>query len=135
MKQQEILVLKEVVEKGFGLADMNTIDQYVSEDVIEHQFGRKNGREELKKSIQALALGFSERQYKLIRFSVDGNIVWGHYQFSGVHTGLFFGHQPTGKKVTIDVMDIARIFNNQIVEHWGVPDRFALLMQLGVIAK
>jgi predicted ester cyclase len=41
------------------------------------------------------------------------------------------GREPTGKSVIIDVMDIARIENDQIVEHWGIPDRFSLLMQLG----
>jgi hypothetical protein len=32
----------------------------------------------------------------------------------------------------IDVIDIARFVNGQMVEHWGVPDRFALLLQLGL---
>jgi predicted ester cyclase len=40
------------------------------------------------------------------------------------------GHEPTGKKFSIDVIDIGRIENGKLVEHWGVPDRFALLMQL-----
>jgi hypothetical protein len=29
----------------------------------------------------------------------------------------FMGFEPTGKEVLIDVMDIARIRNNQLVEH------------------
>ena len=43
------------------------------------------------------------------------------------------GHEPTGKTFTIDVMDIARVENDQIVEHWGIPDRFNLMMQLGFL--
>lgn len=37
------------------------------------------------------------------------------------------------KKFSIDVIDIARIENGKIIEHWGIPDRFALLMQLGFL--
>jgi predicted ester cyclase len=43
------------------------------------------------------------------------------------------GYEPTGKEVAIDVMDIARIENDQLVEHLGIPERFALLMQLGFL--
>ncbi|AYB31009.1 ester cyclase [Chryseolinea soli] len=135
MNQKEIEVLRTVVERGFGLADMNTIDRLISEDVVEHQFGRLNGRDELKKSILAIANGFSDRQYELVRFSTDGDVVWGHFKFTATHSGVFFGHQPTNRKVSIDVMDIAKISNGQIVEHWGVPDRFALLVQIGAILK
>ncbi len=133
MNNNKLNVLREVVENGFGMADMDIIDRYVSEDVIEHQFGRANGRDSLKKSITGLALAFSDRKYKLLQQAVKGNRVWGHYQFTGKHTGVFVGHEPTGKMVCIDVMDIVIIKYDQIVEHWGVPDRLALLAQIGAI--
>jgi predicted ester cyclase len=38
----------------------------------------------------------------------------------------------TGRTIDIDVIDIARFVNGMMVEHWGVPDRFALLLQLGL---
>ncbi|MES1220541.1 MAG: ester cyclase [Bacteroidota bacterium] len=41
----------------------------------------------------------------------------------------------TGKNVVIDVIDIARIENGRIAEHWGIPDRFTLLMQLGILQR
>jgi predicted ester cyclase len=39
----------------------------------------------------------------------------------------------SGKPVTIDVIDICRFADGRLVEHWGVPDRFALLHQLGAL--
>jgi predicted ester cyclase len=33
------------------------------------------------------------------------------------------------------VLDVARIVNGQMVEHWGVPDRFAMLAQTGVLNR
>ncbi len=131
MTNNGLNVLREVVEKGFGMADMNVIDKYVCDDYIEHQFGRPNGKEILKMSIIGLSQAFSERKYELIQYAIVDDKVWGHYLFTGVHTGIFYGHQPTGIRVNIHVMDIVTIENNQIIEHWGVPDRLALLMQIG----
>ena len=38
-----------------------------------------------------------------------------------------------GPANTTPVMDICRFADGKLVEHWGVPDRFALLHQLGAL--
>lgn len=135
MENNKLNVVRQVVEKGFGNADLDIIDQFITDDWTEHQFSLKGGKEVLKKAILSLAAAFSNRLYELENYSVNGDVVWVHYKFSAIHTGPFMGHAPTGKKVIIDVMDIARIGGDQIIEHWGIPDRFSLLMQLGVLQK
>lgn len=42
---------------------------------------------------------------------------------------------PNGKPFQITVYDTCRFENGRIVEHWGVPDRFALLAQLGMLPR
>lgn len=133
MEYQKLDVLREIVEQGFGNANLYVIDQLVADDYIEHQFGMRGGKEGLKKAILSLAAAFSDHQYELLHHSVNDDIVWVHYRSTGKHTGKFMGHEPTGKEFSIDVIDIARIESGKLVEHWGVPDRFALLMQLGFL--
>jgi predicted ester cyclase len=41
--------------------------------------------------------------------------------------------QPTGKPIAIDVIDICRYADGKLVEHWGVPDRMAILEQIGAL--
>ena len=41
------------------------------------------------------------------------------------------GVAPTGKTVQIDLIDIVRIADGRIVEHWNVVDQLGLLRQLG----
>jgi predicted SnoaL-like aldol condensation-catalyzing enzyme len=36
--------------------------------------------------------------------------------------------------VTLDIMDVCRFRDGLIVEHWGVPDRFSQMQQLGLLA-
>lgn len=50
------------------------------------------------------------------------------HQFTGTHTGPFIG-PATGNPVHFTVIDVATVRDGRIVEHWGVPDRFAILAQ------
>jgi predicted ester cyclase len=43
------------------------------------------------------------------------------------------GVQPTGKKVTLDIIDFFRIAEGKIVEHWAVIDFMSLMQQLGAL--
>ena len=52
----------------------------------------------------------------------------------GTATGPFFG-PPSGRPVDFTVIDVARIVGGRIVEHWGVPDRFAMLAQTGILDR
>jgi predicted ester cyclase len=52
----------------------------------------------------------------------------------GTNRGGFMG-PPNGKSFEITVIDIARYEDGKIVEHWGVPDRFAVMAQLGLLPK
>ncbi|MGZ3949272.1 MAG: ester cyclase [Flavisolibacter sp.] len=133
MEEENLNVLRQIVEQGFGNADLYVIDQLVADDYVEHQFGMRGGKEGLKKAIISLSNAFSNHEYELIHSLTKDDIVWVHYCSTGEHTGPFIGQQPTGKKFSIDVIDVARIRDGRLVEHWGVPDRFALLMQLGFL--
>jgi predicted ester cyclase len=133
MDNSHLNLLRQVVEEGFGNADLYVIDQIMSDHLVEHQFGLHGGKEGLKKAILSLAEAFSDRNYELVHHAIDRNMVWVHYRYTATHTGPFMGHAPTHKKITIDVMDIAKIEDGKITEHWGVPDRFAVMMQLGFL--
>ena len=62
----------------------------------------------------------------------EGDRVMTYKTFTGTHTGEFQGIPPTGRPVRFDVMDIVRLEDGQIVEHWGLVDQLGLMRQLGV---
>ena len=49
----------------------------------------------------------------------------------GTHLGEFAGLSPTGKDVTVGVIDVIRVEDGQFAEFWGGPDVFDLVRQLG----
>jgi hypothetical protein len=78
MGNNKLQVLTEIVEKGFGNADLEVIDQLITDNWIEHQFNLKGGKEVLKKAILSLAAAFSDRIYTLTNYTVDRDIAWFH---------------------------------------------------------
>ena len=135
MKGENMAIVKILMDEGFGQANLKVVDQYVSERFIEHQFGAKGGRDGLKQLISQLYNGVSDLRYDLIHSVEHEDMVWAHFQATGVHSKPFMGMPPTGRTFVIDVLDIFRIEDGLVVEHWGVPDRFAAMQQIGMFEK
>jgi predicted ester cyclase len=51
----------------------------------------------------------------------------------GTHQGAFMGVPSTGKRVTSTFIDISRIADGKIVEHWNETDMLGMLQQLGLV--
>ena len=64
---------------------------------------------------------------------VDGDKVVTRKTFHGTHKGELMGIAPTGREVAFDVIDIVRVRDNQMVEHWNVVDALSLMTQLGAL--
>jgi len=43
------------------------------------------------------------------------------------------GVPATGKRFAIVAIDVLRLVESKVVEHWGVMDTFGLMQQLGVV--
>jgi predicted ester cyclase len=53
--------------------------------------------------------------------------------WSGTQKGEFMGIPPTGKSVSIGVIDIIRMADGKVMEHWGQMDSMGMMQQLGAI--
>jgi predicted ester cyclase len=52
----------------------------------------------------------------------------------GTHRGQFVG-PPTGRWVEFRAVDIVRVMDGRIVEHWGLVDALAFMRQVGQLAE
>ncbi|WP_447742391.1 ester cyclase [Variovorax boronicumulans] len=62
---------------------------------------------------------------------VDGDVVTTFKTYHGTHQGEVFGIAPTGRKIHFETVDVMRVQDGKITEHWGVANLFSLLQQLG----
>ena len=63
----------------------------------------------------------------------DGDKVATRKTFHGTHQGPLMDIKPTGREVAWDVIDIVRVRDGKMVEHWNVVDTMALMQQLGAV--
>jgi predicted SnoaL-like aldol condensation-catalyzing enzyme len=63
--------------------------------------------------------------------AADGELVTTYKTYHGTHEGTFLGIAPTGRKIHFETVDVMRVHNGKITEHWGVANLFSLIQQLG----
>ncbi len=65
-------------------------------------------------------------------FAADDRVAF-RSTLRGTHQGIFQGIAPTGRRVTGGLIDVVRIEQGKIIEHWGGPDMWDVLQQLGAV--
>jgi len=137
-KPDAVLVLERMFAEGFATGDTAVVDELCHPDLVEHQFGLA-GRgaeaiEHVKAAIRDVHRAIPDFAFALEDYACSGDVAWVRVRVTGTASGPFFG-PPSGRPVDIAVIDAARVVDGRIVEHWGVPDRFALLAQTGVLDR
>jgi predicted ester cyclase len=131
-------VMRRMLDEGFATGDTAVVDELCAADLVEHQFGLAGVGAEAIQHVKAAIRDVHATTPDLsftIEDSVErGDTIWVRVRARGTATGPFFG-PPSGRPIDITVVDIARIVDGRIVEHWGVPDRFALLAQTGALQR
>jgi predicted ester cyclase len=122
-----------LIEEGFGKGDVTLFDKHASIDFKEHQYGFDPPNVKgVKKAINSLHKAFADFSMVIEDLVVDGDRVWGRMTARGKQIGQFGPILPTGKNIEITVIDIMQFKDGKLLEHWGVPDRFAVMDQLGM---
>jgi predicted ester cyclase len=131
-------VMRRMFDEGFATGDPAVVDELCASDLVEHQFGLAgvgaDAIQHVKDAIRDVHAMAPDMSFTIEDSVERGDTIWVRVRAQGTATGPFFG-PPSGRPVDIIVVDIARIVNGRIVEHWGVPDRFALLAQTGVLSR
>jgi predicted ester cyclase len=63
----------------------------------------------------------------------EGDTVVAYWTNTGTHQGEFMGIRPSGRTLTISGVDIHRLRDGRMAEHWHVVEELQMLQQLGVI--
>ncbi len=90
-------------------------------------------REGGKMFLQSFASAFRDARFTIEDMIAEGDRVATKKTFTGTHEGEFAGVPPTGNRVTLTYVDILRLRDGRIVEHWLSMDQLSFMQQLGVI--
>ena len=127
-------VVRRLIDEGFRLGRLEVADELIADDLVEHQDfgpGHAAGAEGVRAVISSLRNAFSDFRLTIAVLVVAGDLVWTRNVATGTNDGSFAGNAPTGRPIEVDVFDVLRVVDGKVTEHWGVPDRLAVLMQIG----
>ncbi|MBI5873756.1 MAG: ester cyclase [Candidatus Omnitrophica bacterium] len=120
----------EVLNKG----GFNLIDSLVAENYYEHEPlpGYPPDRDGLKQFFIMMRNAFPDLNNDIEFMIVEGDKVVSYVTMTGTHKGEYMGIAGTGKSFKIKVIDIIRVVNGKMTEHWGAGDYMTMMEQLGI---
>jgi steroid delta-isomerase-like uncharacterized protein len=134
-KEENEAVVREAVE-AFNRDDPEAVDRLFATDYVDHDPSRAGlppGPEGVKLAWGMFRAAFPDLLGEIDAMIAEGDKVAVRGTFQGTHGGELMGVPPTGKRVTMTLIDINRIHNGKLVERWGQADMLGMMRQLGVI--
>jgi steroid delta-isomerase-like uncharacterized protein len=119
----------------WNLGDREGVFAFFAQDFVDHtaQPGQAPGLEGLKQGMGRFFDAFPDCQSTLKLLVAEGDMVTKYGTLVGTHKGNFFGIPPTGKKVSINHLEIHRFRDGKIVEGWHLEDNLGVMQQIGAI--
>jgi predicted SnoaL-like aldol condensation-catalyzing enzyme len=101
------------------------VDNYQSPTYIQHNPALANGPGALKAAMKSLVGQFPDLQFNVKRAFAEDDYVIVHSEMTGLNWLLMGGDTPTagtadGEMPSYAVVDIVRMENGRIAEHWDV---------------
>ena len=88
-----------------------------------------------KQRLAVVRAAFPDWQLTVEDILAEGDRVTFRATIHATHQGPFHGIAPTGKPIRVSALEILRIDNGKVVEHWGGADVYSLLFQLGAVGS
>ncbi|MFI5778883.1 ester cyclase [Nocardia sp. NPDC051570] len=127
--------MRSFVEQVQQQGRLELIDDFVHPDFRNRtaEPGQRDDRLGVRETMHAMHEAFSDLRVEVVHCLADGDLVATHKMFRGRHTGPWFGVPPSGNPIEFRVIDLVRLQNGQLIEHWAVADALSLLRQTGAL--
>ncbi len=127
-----------LVRKNIELLNGRNLDAAVGQlapNFIDHeaQPGTPDGPEGVRRFFTTAYSAFPDFNAAIEDVIAEGDRVMIRSTVSGTHSGPFRGIPPTGKRVQFGLIDIYRVADGKIAEHWGLTDFLTLMQQVGAV--
>ncbi|HKJ39155.1 MAG TPA: ester cyclase [Anaerolineales bacterium] len=126
-------LLRRYIEDVWDEQNPDAIDNYLLPNYKRHRSPTTAplSREEQKQLLVQFQTVFSDIQITVEDVVAEDDRIAFRSTMRATHQGDFLGIPPTGKQITVGLVDLIRIENGKFVEQWGGPDLLDLTQQLG----
>jgi steroid delta-isomerase-like uncharacterized protein len=130
---------KDLARRLYALINEGRVDQLVdlvSPDYTEHDPlpGQGSGREGVLDRFSMITTALASH-FAVEDLIAEGDRIVVRWTNTGTHVDDFAGIPATGRTFTIAGIDIYRVVDEQLCEHWHVIDQLGMLAQLGLLPQ
>ncbi|MEZ4869517.1 MAG: ester cyclase [Caldilineaceae bacterium] len=113
---------------------LDQIDHFVDAAIVDHNAGADQaaGSAGYRQHLLGVRTTFPDFTLTVDAQFAEGDYVITRVTGRGTHQQAWLGITPRGTPVTVTGINIDRVVNHKIVEHWGEADTVGMLLQLGV---
>jgi predicted SnoaL-like aldol condensation-catalyzing enzyme len=131
-KEKNKELVKAFIEEVFVRHNLDSLDKFMRDDYIQHNADCSQGKKGFVDFFVIIFNALPDFKYALKKIVADEDMVWTYSATTGTHTGGdWLGVKAGGSRLNFDVVDMFRMQDGKIAEHWDVADTHSLFSQLG----
>jgi predicted SnoaL-like aldol condensation-catalyzing enzyme len=116
--------------------DFSGLDWLMRDDYVQHNADCPQGKAGFIEFFTTIFSAVPDFRYAIKAIVADGDLAFVYARTLGTHTGgPWLGVPASGNRLDFDVVDMFRIKDGKIAEHWDVADTYAFFSQLGRIPR
>ena len=118
--------------------DFSGLDEIMKDDYIHHNENDDpfpEGKIRFKEFHEQIFKAMPDFRYNIKKIMAEDDIVMLYANVTATHQGEWMGNPPTYNKLNYNVVDIFRIEDGKISDHWDVADTLNLFTQVGKIKQ
>jgi predicted ester cyclase len=127
---------RRLIEEAWNQGNLAIVDELMDPGHVGHHSMVPNlppSRDLYKQFIIRTRTAFPDLHATIEDQVAEGDLVMTRWSVQGTHQGMFQGHSPTGKQMTVTGIVIDRIVDGKAVEGWMEMDTFHQMRQLGLM--
>ena len=133
-KDDALSVTRRLFEEVVNHGRLDLIDELIAEDAVEHEelpIASGEMRTDLRMWLTELRRAFPDYHVEVQDVIAEDDKVVARERITGTNVGPLMGIPPTGRPICVAGIDIVRVADGRIVEHWGMTDSQTMARQLG----
>jgi len=131
--EQNKQLLADFGAEVFAKKDLTKLNDFMKADYIQHNPLVPQGSEGFKQFFTNWFNAVPDWNYSVTKLVAEDDTVWVYGTYTGTQKGDWLGILATNNAYSITAVDIFRIEDGKLAEHWDVIDIYGLFKQLGVI--
>jgi len=130
-------LVRRFVDEVQSRGNLDALDEICSPEFVNHSAppGVPTNCEGVKQLTAMFRQAFPDSYFTIEDMMAEEDKVATRKTFHGTHKGEFMGIPPTGQQVSMGLIDIVRIAEGRVVEHWAMGDNLGMMQQLGIVPR